>query len=190
MKRRSADRGGWTRVTQHRFHAMRLDSPEFTGYRTLFMLDAVSTPLWAKGGAERCRIADSGFAWLQHFPAGAHYTLTTMFDAGGRVVQWYVDICARHDVDDRGIPWFDDLYLDIVVSPCGAYWLLDADELDDALQGGVISGAEYDLAHAEARRIMDAIARKSWPLLDLSVAHFRQHMALLETGAPNSHDTM
>jgi len=42
MKRRSADRAGWRRLTAHRFHTMRLDTAEFTGYRTLLLMDAVS----------------------------------------------------------------------------------------------------------------------------------------------------
>jgi len=180
MKRRSADRAGWQRLTRRRFHTMHLDTPEFTGYRSLLLIDAVSAPFWTQESVERCRIADTGFAWLQHFPASAQHTLTTMFDSQGRVAQWYIDICAGHGIDDRGVPWFDDLYLDIVVSPSGAHWLLDADELDAALHAGLVSRNEYDLAHAEARRVLDAIERRSWPLLELSVAHLPEHRAALE----------
>jgi hypothetical protein len=158
---------------------MYLDTPEFTGYRTLLLLDTVSLPFWTYLETEPCRVADSGFAWLQHFPAGAKHTVTTMFDRDGRIVQWYIDICAAHGIDERGIPWFDDLYLDIVVSPSGAHWLLDADELDTALQTGLISPADHDLAHAEAQRLLEAITLRKWPLLALSEAHLAAHKALL-----------
>ena len=159
---------------------MRLDTAEFTGYRTLLLMDAVSEPFWAQVGSEPCRVADSGFAWLQHFPDGARHSLTTMFDADGQVVQWYIDICARHGVDDHGVPWYDDLYLDIVVSPAGGRWLLDADELDAALEAGLVSPADYDFAHAEARRLLDALERDEWPLLQLSVRHLPRHLSALD----------
>src|SRR4051794_9419827 len=130
MKRRRSDRSEWRRIVERRFHVAYLDTPEFTGYLTLLVMKKVSAPFWVRVGDSTCCVADTGFAWLQHFPAGSHHTLTTMFDAGGNVVQWYVDICAQHGVDDRGIPWFDDLYLDIVMSPSGAIQLLDVEELD------------------------------------------------------------
>ncbi|MGH2345305.1 MAG: DUF402 domain-containing protein [Chloroflexota bacterium] len=182
MKRRSAERTDWTQITQRRFHSMYLDTPEFTGYRTLLVLDAMSAPFWTHLGKEPCCVADTGFIWLQHFPAGARHTLTTMFDQHGRITQWYIDICAAHGIDERGIPWFDDLYLDIVVSPSGESWLLDADELEKALRTGLISRTAYDLAHAEARLLLDAIAMRRWPLLELSAAHLAAHRAVLTAG--------
>ena len=36
-------------------------------------------------------------------------------------------------VTDQGVPWFDDLYLDVVVVKNGEVFLLDEDELEDAL---------------------------------------------------------
>jgi uncharacterized protein len=179
MKRRSAERTDWAEITRRRFHSMHLDTPEFTGYRTLLLLDAVSTPFWTYLEAEPRCVADSGFAWLQHFPAGALHTVTTMFDQHGRLVQWYIDICAAQGIDERGVPWFDDLYLDIVVSPSGAHWLLDADELDSALGTGLISLADHDLAHAEAQRLLEAISLGKWPLPALSVAHLAAHRLFL-----------
>lgn len=104
-----------------------------------------------------------------------------MFDPDGRVVQWYIDICARHGVDARGVPWYDDLYLDIVVSPAGGRWLLDADELEAAVGAGVITPSERALAHAEAHWLLDALGRDAWPLLQLSVRHLPQHLSALAT---------
>jgi uncharacterized protein len=183
VKRRSAERTDWAPFTRRRFHSMYVDSPEFTGYRTLLLLDEVSKPFWTYlEAAPRC-VADSGFAWLQHFPASSHHTVTTMFDRDGRIAQWYIDICEAHGIDERGVPWFDDLYLDIVVSPSGRYWLLDEDELDAALETEQVSRDTYDLAHAEARRLLDAIAAHTWPLLALSEAHLAAHRAVLADSA-------
>ncbi len=182
VKRRSAERTDWALIARHRFHSMYLDTPEFTGYRTLLLLDAMSAPFWTNLGKEPCCVADTGFIWLQHFPTGTRHTLTTMFDQHRRLVQWYIDICAAHGIDERGIPWFDDLYLDIVVSPSGESWLLDVDELEEALRTGLISHTAYDLAHAEARRLLEAIAMRRWPLLALSETHMAEHRAVFAAG--------
>lgn len=173
MKRRSFDRSDWTRVTASRFHVTYLETPEYTGYITLFAMDEVATPFYAQTAGEPTVLADSGFSWLQHFPRGARHTVTTMFDAMGKVVQWYIDICGGHGVDERGVPWFDDLYLDIVVTPAGQVALLDADELDQALRDGRISRRDHEAAWTEARLLMDMIVRGAMPLLALSIAHRR-----------------
>ena len=69
------------------------------------------------------------------------------------------------------MPWFDDLYLDIVVSPARTVRLLDDDELEDAVRQGFVSPAEYALAWREARRLLTAIEQGTLPLLTLSVGH-------------------
>lgn len=43
-------------------------------------------------------------------PYSLHYAVTTMFDARGQVVQWYIDICHRHWVDDHGGKTFTWIY--------------------------------------------------------------------------------
>lgn len=133
----------------------RVDEADFAGHATLLLIDAVSVPL--VGPRSGLRLADAGFAWMAYFPDGAHHTVTTMFDAAGEVIQWYVDICREHGLDETGVPWFDDLYLDLVVYPDGRVVLLDADELDDALAHCAITQAEHDLAWREARRLLAAI---------------------------------
>ena len=51
------------------------------------------------------------------------------------------------------MPWFDDLYLDVVVAPHGPVELLDSEELESARRQGLVSHEDYDLAWREARRL-------------------------------------
>jgi uncharacterized protein len=83
---------------------------------------------------------------LSHFPDGARHAVTTKIDDGGRVIHWYVDVCRAHGLGADGVPWWDDLYLDVVVRPTGEALLLDEDELELALAAGYVTRAEYDLA--------------------------------------------
>lgn len=152
VKRRTADRRDWALIARHRYAAVRVDEAGFAGHVTLLCIDAVTEPFPEQRSG--LRLADAGFAWMTHFPDGAHHAVTTMFDAAGGVIQWYVDICRAHGLGADGVPWWDDLYLDIVVYPAGETLLLDDDELELALAHGYVTRAEYDLAWGEARRLL------------------------------------
>ncbi len=171
MKHLSADRPDWKRVPRKRFYCKNVDTPGFKGWITLLILDEVREPLIVKVHSRPLCLADTGYAWLQQFPDGEHYTVTTMFDAGGKVVQWYIDICLQTGADERNIPWLDDLYLDLAVLPTMEVQLLDADELANALTNGEITQAEYDLAWREARNLSERIAREDFDLLKLIESH-------------------
>lgn len=70
-----------------------------------------------------------------------------MFDAAGRVIQWYIDMSREHGVDDGGgMPWFDDLSLDLVLYPNGRVVVLEEDEPDEALAAGAITQEVHALA--------------------------------------------
>ncbi len=178
MKHKRADRPGWQRVTKKRFAMMHLETKDFKGYVSLFCIDEVREPLWMKLSGEDVCLANKGYSWLQHFPQGTRYTITTIFDAQGEFVRWYIDICKQHSIDENGILWYDDLYLDLDVSADGEIDLLDVDELDDALRDGKISSLEYELAWREASSLMTTIEEGMFPLLWLCELH-RDHLLKL-----------
>lgn len=171
MKRKRADRADWRRVTRRRFTVVYLDEADFRGHVALLWIDGVRSPLWDAFFGRGIRVADSGYSWLQHFPAEGHHVVTTMFDSQGHIVEWYVDICAAHGVDDDGIPWYDDLYLDIVALPSGEVAIVDGDELNAALRSGDIDDTDHDLAWTEALRVRDAIQTGDFPVFRLAPAH-------------------
>lgn len=145
--------------------------PAFSGSITLLIIDQCAEPFFVQlDGLPYC-VVDTGYSWLQQFPSDTNHTVTTMFDADGTVVQWYIDICKRHGVDERGMPWFDDLYLDVVVAPHGTVALLDAEELESARRQGLVSLEDYNLAWREARHLLAAIAESGLPALTLAPAH-------------------
>lgn len=173
VKRKYSDRANWRRVTDKKYQVKIVNEPEFQGYVVLYQIKQVRDPLWKEYEGKQYCVADAGYEWLQHFPKGAHYIMTSMYNNQGQVVQWYIDICKVQGVTDRGVPWFDDLYLDVVILPSGELYLLDEEELDDALQRGLITREDYDLAWSEANRIMELYRSGSFPLLQLSDKHTR-----------------
>lgn len=176
IKRRSAERLDWQRVTERRFTHTQMADPSFTGVVTLLCIDAVSEPLWIKTESQDFCIADAGYSWLQYFPSCENHAVTTMFDAHGQVIQWYIDIVKRHGLDAQGIPWWDDLYLDIIVTPDRKTAIIDQEELDEALQVGAITAAEHTLAWDVATGLRSSIEQGQFVLLDLAAEH--RHLLL------------
>lgn len=170
LKRKYGNHSSWKRILKSRYGQTYLDTEEFKGYITLLHIEKVTEPLLVKYADKNICIADDGYMWLQQFPLDKKHVVTTMFDADGNVVQWYIDVCFETGHTDN-IPWMDDLFLDIVVLPSGEIFQLDDDELEVALLSKVIDESLYDLARREARCITELIVEDKFNLLQLSYNH-------------------
>ena len=76
-------------------------------------------------------IMDINYKWLEFYDYSSKIKLTAIYDENSEIIEWYFDI-AREIGKDNGIPYEDDLYLDVVVIPSGEVILLDEDELKEA----------------------------------------------------------
>ena len=159
MGRRFINRPNWTRILERRFKLSHVENDDFAGYVSVLYMDKVREPLVKEVAGQSVCIVDNGYIWLQHLPDNKHYALTTMYDASGDVVQWYFDITRQNGVDKEGTPFFDDLYLDVVVLPTAEVILLDELELEEALKGNDITQSEYDLAYEVANDIINGMGK-------------------------------
>jgi len=157
MKRKYANRADWPRILSKRYVQKRLDEAGFHGYITLLSLDRVKQPLQVEVHGITCCVADDGYLWMQLFPDGGRHTLTVMLDRDRQVKQLYYDIVHSVGTSPDGIPYWDDMYLDVVCFSRGEPHLIDQDELDAALEDGAISKIDYDRAHQEAAALMQSI---------------------------------
>ncbi|MCM3783897.1 DUF402 domain-containing protein [Neobacillus mesonae] len=171
MKRKFGDRANWRRITNRQFTCRYVESEEFTGYLSLYTIHDLKEPLWKTYGGHTFCTADKGYSWLQYFPKDEHYVVTAMFDDQERIVEWYIDTCRSQGVTDQGVPWFDDLYLDVIVLKGGEVFLLDEDELDDALEKGHITTADYDLSMRTAQHLLHSIDAHMFPYFQMSLDH-------------------
>ena len=76
-------------------------------------------------------MAYNDYKWLEFYDYNKKYRLTAMYNEKNEIVQWYFDI-AKKIGKEKGIPYEDDLYLDVVVTSTGEIILLDEDELKEA----------------------------------------------------------
>jgi uncharacterized protein len=171
MKLKTADKQDWKRVTKRSFDMTYKENEHFKGQVAAFHLIEISSPLFVRYGEISICIANSGYTWMQHFPENEHYVVTTVLDQNGVVKQTYIDVCNEQGISEEGIPWFKDLYLDVVVLPSGEIILLDEDELLEALENKTITENESKLAMATASFLINKIKNGDFPLLEVCKTH-------------------
>ena len=153
-KERDMRRTDWKRITKRRYTS-REDADIFgnAGRISLTSIDEVTGPLTVHYQSRAVLIADAGFSWFQAAVPGARWWLTAMFDTHDRLIQIYFDITGGSRFDDPENPTFEDMYLDIVVSADGSIEVVDRDELDDALQNGILTAAQHEEAVREGDKL-------------------------------------
>jgi uncharacterized protein len=154
MKRKYADRSDWERILEKEYRLVRCDLESFQGWITEFKMILVREPFYVSSWDTTICVAEAGFVWLHYLRDQENHVITAMYDSKGAIVQWYIDIVLEHGLDERGVPYFDDLYLDVVVGPDGRFEIKDADEIEAALKAGTISRDQFDLAWRETNRLV------------------------------------
>lgn len=103
------------------------------------------TKCW-KVDVEKRTILDKDYIWLEIYPKDKHYCITAMYDNNRVLKEWYFDIVINNGIED-GIPYEDDLYLDVVIVPDGRIHILDEDELLEARDNNIITDNDVKLAY-------------------------------------------
>lgn len=158
MKRKSTDRTYLKRVIDRDFISICVNDYDFKGYITLFKVNKVTQDCIIKYGNKNICVIDNGYKMIQYLPSNENYTLTAFCDKNNKLIQWYFDITYKNGIGDDGIPFYDDLYLDIVILPPSDIYLLDKDELDEARYRKKISVEQYNLACNVANKLMNDIS--------------------------------
>ncbi|MDF2521742.1 MAG: hypothetical protein K0R84_2370 [Clostridia bacterium] len=166
MKRKFANRPNWRRVLERRIVIKDIEYQDFKGCAVLITIDKIKEPLWVDVCGNMLCVADNGYSWLTLFSDSENYVVTAMFDSTNEVAQWYIDICKGHGLTEDKIPWYDDLYLDIIISSKSEINLIDQEDLEQALRNGEIDKDAYEYANAEADRLLDLLAKGRLELLN------------------------
>ena len=125
----------------------------FKGYIGLLEIGEVSEKQIWKFNGEAITVCDNGLKWLSILPQNDFYCITTMLNANNDILLWYIDMIAAQGIDADGIPYFDDLYLDLVVYPDGTIIVDDRDELEDALLAKDITQEQFNLAISTSKNL-------------------------------------
>ena len=129
------------------YKILKIDESFFDGYSVLLKLSNVDKPLIVNNGDTSICIKDNDYTWIEVYPNNGNYAITIMYDDKGNLIEWYFDISKSVGIED-GIPYEDDLYLDLIITPDGEEIVIDEDELLEAKEEGKISQEDVDLAYS------------------------------------------
>lgn len=123
------------------------------------LLDVSAPQIWYFNGTDIV-VCDTNYQWVSILPSEEHYCITAMMNPESRILLWNIDISACQGLDNDSVPWFDDLYLDLVVYPDGIVVEDDRDELEDALKKGDITQEQFNLANCTCNKLKKGILSK------------------------------
>lgn len=172
-KRKFANRRDWERILQHRYAQMEVHDDRFSGTVALFQIDAVRAPQYKMHKGEEFIVADAGYGWLQYFPDDEPFGVTVMFNEEGQIVQWYIDIVEAIGYED-GIPYMDDLLLDILIFPNGDVVRKDEDEFEEATEAGELTPELVEQGWRDFHATLDRIERNDFVYFDLANKHYTE----------------
>ena len=102
-------------------------------------------------------IRDNDYEWLEVYPTDGKYAITIMYDDKGNLIEWYFDISKKVGIEN-GIPFEDDLYLDMIITPDGEKIVIDEEELLEARDNGIITEEDVDSAYKTLKELEDKYA--------------------------------
>ena len=129
----------------------KFETDDFKGDIALIKFNKMNKP-YVVENINLC-MANDNYKWLEFYDYSKKYRLTAMYNDKNEIVEWYFDI-ARKIGKENGVPYEDDLYLDIVVTSSGEIILLDEDELKSAYDRLEVNQNDYDIAYKEAYGLM------------------------------------
>ena len=147
----------WKCIKSKKLKEKHISTDFFTGYVGLLEIEEVSEKQIWKFNGEDIIVCDVGRKWLSILPENDFYCITAMLDEKDNILLWYIDMIAEQGIDADGVPYFNDLYLDLVVYPDGTIIVDDMDELEDALAIKDITQEQFNLAISTADKLKSGL---------------------------------
>ncbi len=156
MKTKYLDKRGWRRLLRSDYREKIIHYEDEKILVGLLEIHKVRSPLTVSILDERVKVCDNRYSWLQILPEKRKYSITVMYDARGKVLQYYFDINIKH-ILELGNARRKDIYLDVLALPDGRYELVDEKDIARAVRRGHISKKQYDFAYKAANEVMEEI---------------------------------
>ncbi len=146
MKKSRLSYDEWKCIVSKEMYGKKADAEFIKGYVGLMEIKEVSEKqIWKFNGVE-ITVCDKGMKWLSILSQDDFYCITAMMNEKNDILVWYIDMIAEQGIDLDGVPYFKDLYLDLIVYPDGRIIVDDMDELEEALIKKDITQEQFELA--------------------------------------------
>lgn len=146
-------------IKEKEYKIIEVDDEKFKGNVCLINIKKADE-LTYKEKEYKVTLIKDNYKWLEFYDYNSKICLTAFYDENNKIIEWYFDI-ARKIGMDNGIPYEEDLYLDVVALPDEKIHLLDEDELKNALERGEITKEEYDGAYKLTYNLINKIKGKT-----------------------------
>lgn len=173
MKRKRLSHDSWTCILSKDLHIEQVNTEFLKGQIALMEVRDITCPQTWRFRGEDIVVCDKGMKWLSILPQDDFYCITAMLDEKDEVILWYIDMIAAQGVDADGVPYFDDLYLDLVIYADGTVVVDDMDELEDALASGDITKEQFEFAIGACERLKVGMASDMTKLAELTYQCFK-----------------
>lgn len=158
MKKKFADYPNWDRVNRKRYINKYFNNEEFKGNISLLTAVDVKKRLTMVKHGKDSVILDNNYKWLEVYPDNnKNIALSVAMDEKDQILEWYFDIAKDSLLTEEGVPYIEDLYLDVILYPSGEIQILDKDELQEALDNNIITKEDYALAYNVANKLIKQI---------------------------------
>jgi len=136
------------------YHQMYMDNELLKGWVSINYLTDGETRFWEYEKSGAVPVCGKDMIWLTIIPDDKSRCIGAYFLPNRRVSVWYIDVIEETGIDDDGVVYYIDKYLDVVLTPQGDVCIKDRDELDAAYASGELSTAQYEDALREGDLIV------------------------------------
>lgn len=152
---RDLKRDDWKRITDKTIKIIDYENEFFDGKICLLRMNKVSSPLIVESPIGNVTIADNNYKNIIVAPRNANWWLTIMFDDKNNLIESYFDISRLNNFNCEANPFFIDMKLDICIPKDHEPSIMDEEDLKEILDAGMITEADYKMAHNVAERIIN-----------------------------------
>lgn len=136
------------------YHQIYMDTELFKGWAAINYLTDGEKFFWEYEKAGKIPVCGKGMTWLTIIPDSSSRSISAFFLPDRSVSAWYIDVIEKTGIDEDGVIYFIDKYLDIILTPAGDVVISDRDELDEAYASGDINKQQYENALIEGECII------------------------------------
>ena len=102
-------------------------------------------------------LIDKNYYLVEITPLKEKYNMRFYLDDKLKIISYYIDITHSNGVRNK-IPYYVDLYLDIVHHPANdELCFVDQEELQEALDKKIISKSDFEMAYITGNKLLDEI---------------------------------
>ena len=117
-------------------------------------------------------LIDNGYFIVEILPKNKNYSMRVFIDNNKNVLEYYFDITFLNGFDkELRTPFYDDLYLDILVFN-EEIIIKDEDEILDALNNGIINKKQFEFAYKIKDELYSELINNINKYMNLNIIEF------------------